>query len=693
MLVYLASTACALSQQLRLEWYFETPVTEDHVFRDIAVSKSDKILYITDSQTDLVYVYRNDGSREPIASFGDPSWQTIMLGPYGIDIANDNEIYIAVANSSDLNGDGLPDHSLWRCESYGRNLTRLCYLPDFPRGLNVVGNGSNVVVYVDGTSSNVMRCTPVNGDSFQVETLFQTCVVINQQDVLPNRTQSALYVSSWIEGTTTGCGMPVTKWDPSGVRDPDFSTSYFPYGNCPGIGLDASENYLYVYFIRLNQYAAMCKLDARTGSLITSVQTGPGGTWGGGGINLNKKGEIYFARTLSGPASGPFVSAWGKVVDQGGGAPGQAIADNYDIYAFDAKTGGTFQVTRMQDAAEYNPSWSNSGKQIAHDRLTPTSHDIYITDVKTGVSTPLVGAEGGNDAAWSPNGQMIAFDRIPQGDNSIYVVPASGGARTLIAADAVDAAWAPNSKLIVFQRPSDGSLRTVGIGGGAATMLTPNGMNPVWSSDGQWIAFSSGGEIWKVKLDAAGNPQGAPVQVTTAPGYKSQPSWSQNSKTLVFHSNLGGSDFDIWTIPATGGTPAKLAGLVGYGEYDPSYSNNGQYVAYAGYTIPPPLLKSTEEAAVSSFTATVPLEFTLGQNYPNPFNPTTVIEYALPRDEVVSLVVYNTIGEEVAALVRGIRSAGVHSVTFNAQHLPSGVYLYRLVAGTFNETKKLAVVK
>jgi Tol biopolymer transport system component len=161
----------------------------------------------------------------------------------------------------------------------------------------------------------------------------------------------------------------------------------------------------------------------------------------------------------------------------------------------------------------------------------------------------------------------------------------------------------------------------------------------------------------------------------------------------VFHSNLGGSDFDIWTIPATGGTPTKLAGFVGYGDYDPSYSNNGQYVAYAGYTIPPPLFKSAEEATVSSFAATVPREFKLGQNYPNPFNPTTVIEYVIPKDEFVSLIVYNPLGKEVAILARGISPAGVHSVTFDAEQLPSGVYFYRLVAGTFKETKKLVVVK
>ncbi len=373
---------------------------------------------------------------------------------------------------------------------------------------------------------------------------------------------------------------------------------------------------------------------------------------------------------------------------------GQQPTNSYDIYAIDVKAGVVFQVTRLEGADEYNPSWSNNGKQIAHDVVVALiSHDIFITDVRTGVSTALLGAEGGNDAAWSPNGQKIAFDRFPMGDNRVYVVPASGGSRTLVVADAVDAAWSPNSKRLVFRRPSDGSIRTVHENGGNETLVVSFGINPVWSPNGQWVAYSDGLNIWKIEVTMAGIPQGAPVQITTGPGYKSQLSWSQNSKTIVFHSNLGGVDFDIYTIPAAGGTPTKLTGFAGFGDYDPSYSNNGQYVAYAGFTPGGIEARRLEESRLQSMSAAVPQEFHLAQNYPNPFNPSTVIEYTLPEENFVTLSVYNSLGEEVAALVRGVRSAGVNSVTFDAGKLPSGVYLYRLSAGSFVETRKLVLVK
>lgn len=85
--------------------------------------------------------------------------------------------------------------------------------------------------------------------------------------------------------------------------------------------------------------------------------------------------------------------------------------------------------------------------------------------------------------------------------------------------------------------------------------------------------------------------------------------------------------------------------------------------------------------------------FSLGQNYPNPFNPSTVISYTLPREEDVSLKIYDLMGREVANLVDGKQGAGSYNVEFDASGLASGMYIYKLVAGEFNSAKKMALLK
>jgi hypothetical protein len=89
----------------------------------------------------------------------------------------------------------------------------------------------------------------------------------------------------------------------------------------------------------------------------------------------------------------------------------------------------------------------------------------------------------------------------------------------------------------------------------------------------------------------------------------------------------------------------------------------------------------------------LPAEFALKQNYPNPFNPSTTIAYALPRPVHVNLSVYDILGRQVSLLVDEEKDAGVYAVKFDARGLASGVYIYRLHAGTFMEARGLVIAK
>ncbi len=90
---------------------------------------------------------------------------------------------------------------------------------------------------------------------------------------------------------------------------------------------------------------------------------------------------------------------------------------------------------------------------------------------------------------------------------------------------------------------------------------------------------------------------------------------------------------------------------------------------------------------------TEPTVYRLNQNYPNPFNPTTTIQYAIPKSEHVTLKVYDELGREVTTLVNENKSAAKYKISFNASSLPSGIYFYKITAGSFSEVKKLILLR
>lgn len=89
----------------------------------------------------------------------------------------------------------------------------------------------------------------------------------------------------------------------------------------------------------------------------------------------------------------------------------------------------------------------------------------------------------------------------------------------------------------------------------------------------------------------------------------------------------------------------------------------------------------------------LPDKYILYQSFPNPFNPTTTIKYSVPIGDLVNIIIYDILGKEVATLVNEYKTAGNYTVEFNASKFASGVYFYRLQAGSFIDTKKMMLVK
>ena len=107
-----------------------------------------------------------------------------------------------------------------------------------------------------------------------------------------------------------------------------------------------------------------------------------------------------------------------------------------------------------------------------------------------------------------------------------------------------------------------------------------------------------------------------------------------------------------------------------------------------------PLVIQVDVISVSNeWLGDTPSEIVLYQNYPNPFNPVTTISYSIPIKSQVELVIYNTLGERIKKLVNKEKEAGSYQIEFDATVLPSGIYFYRLQAGSFVETKKMVLLK
>lgn len=96
---------------------------------------------------------------------------------------------------------------------------------------------------------------------------------------------------------------------------------------------------------------------------------------------------------------------------------------------------------------------------------------------------------------------------------------------------------------------------------------------------------------------------------------------------------------------------------------------------------------------VQKIAAEIPEKYDISQNYPNPFNPTTKIKFSLPKNEYVSIQLYDIRGREAGAILNGKMDAGTYEIEYNAGNLSSGVYFYKITAGSYNNVKKMVVLK
>lgn len=224
---------------------------------------------------------------------------------------------------------------------------------------------------------------------------------------------------------------------------------------------------------------------------------------------------------------------------------------------------------------------------------------------------------------------------------------------------------------------------TSGTGGGIYSQVSPSPVviNTIaWGDTGtQEIALYNGTGIWVHNCDIKDGWPSDPSGISVDPKFiDSTYRLSDSSKCIG-----GGTD-----STQIGSQWYRAPGSDFYGSLRPNPAGTKPDIGACENPRKDPLV-----VGVAQEGAGLPLVFALEQNYPNPFNPSTTIRYGLPHKSQVSLMVYNTLGQLVSQLVSGEQEAGYHEVKFAGSGLASGVYFYRVNAGSFVQTRSMVLLK
>jgi len=239
---------------------------------------------------------------------------------------------------------------------------------------------------------------------------------------------------------------------------------------------------------------------------------------------------------------------------------------------------------------------------------------------------------------------------------------------------------------LLLKRPVAGGswvFDTAGLQGAIIYNLSVNAAGNLYAGTWGGGIYKRTGSTW-APISIPGGLQGNNAFVTAVDpsgalfaGFSYQSGFNYAWQGVYYTTNDGGS----WT--KVGLDSIAVRQLIAYGDsiYAVTYYD-GLYV-----------LTRNGATAVNRIASLTPVSFALFQNYPNPFNPTTTIRFSIGKLSMVNLKIFDLLGREVETLVEGPMEAGVHEVTFDATRFASGIYFYRVKAGTFSATKKLLLLK
>jgi len=314
---------------------------------------------------------------------------------------------------------------------------------------------------------------------------------------------------------------------------------------------------------------------------------------------------------------------------------------NTEIYTMDADGSNIKRLTNTTEAEEH-PSWSKNGNKIFFVKDYMSRTEIWIMN-SDGINPQRLTNNSARDERpfLSPDGSTILFMSNRDGNYEIYLMNADGNNQHKI------------------------------------TNTSVNEIFPTWSPDGSKLAYSlnvliSGipqAEIHVIKADGSGD-----TTLTNAPGRDENPCWSTDGNSIVFQSERDGN-FEIYSMKADGSNQTRLT----------THNDWDGWSSYGNFTVT--VLEDDKKINLLNN------KFQLYDNFPNPFNHITKISWRSPVSGWQTLKIYNVLGNEIATLVNDVKPAGSYETIFDATHLSSGTYFYKLIAGDYVETKKMVLMK
>lgn len=261
------------------------------------------------------------------------------------------------------------------------------------------------------------------------------------------------------------------------------------------------------------------------------------------------------------------------------------------------------------------------------------------------------------------NGCLITEVKQPK------TVTAGGVFSTTLTVTDMSADTNPYEGILLILAPTDWTFTsgTFTTGNGSGTLAVDTATAPVYGNIDTQIVPPAGMKWIKLITDK---------KLATAAN-------AVHEATVKLKAGTKTGDFNIGYV-VTKNSKDLLAAM------NPSDTDNDKAWADSSMNHKVTVTPTTDVEAKTSFQPGV---FALGQNYPNPFNPSTMIAFNVPQAGNARLTVFNSLGQEIAVLFDGFVPAGEKTVKFDAKNLNSGIYLYKLEAGSFSEVKKMLLVK